>query len=68
MKVLLEIVILSASVPSTVYFNHLQYGFEYVKPPIAILVFDLVGVSLATTVFQADSSGLVIVFASLSHP
>ena len=67
-KVLPDIVINDASVPVTEYLSHLQYGFEYVKPPMAMFVFDLVGVSFSTVVFQAVSFGLVIVFASLSQP
>ena len=61
-------VILSASVPSTVYLRSLQNAFEYVNPPMIISVFDLVGLLLVTAVFHAVSSGFVIVFASLSQP
>ena len=68
MKVLEEMVILSASAPITVYFKSLQNELEYVKPPIAIFVFCLVGLRLLTTVFQAVSLGFVMVFASLSQP
>jgi hypothetical protein len=67
-KVLPEMMIREASVPVTEYLRYLQYGFEYVKPPIVIAVFALDGLSLSTVVFHAFSSGLVIVFASLSHP
>ena len=63
-----EIVMKLASVPTTEYLKSLQYGFEYVKPPIAIFVFPLVGLSFKTVYFQALKLGFVIVLASLSQP
>ena len=61
-------VIYAASVPVTEYLNNLQYGFEYVKSPIAMFVLLLDGVSFKTVVFQALSFGLVMTLSSLSHP
>ena len=68
MNVLPEIVIKLASVPTTEYLKSLQYGFEYVKPPIATFVLALVGLSFKTVYFHALKLGFVIVLASLSHP
>ena len=67
-KVLTEIDIKLASVPSTVYLKSLHHEFEYVKLPIAILTLGRVGLSFKTVVFHAVSLGFVIVFASLSQP
>ena len=68
MNVLPEIDMKLASAPTTEYLKSLQNVFEYVKPPIAIFVFPLVGFSFKTVGCQASKLGFVIVFASLSHP
>ena len=66
MKVLPEIEIKEASAPVTVYFLSLQYVFEYINPPIAIFVFDLVGVATQSCFFLAVKRGGMGFVESLS--